>query len=313
MSIVDDVKTRYKSGSLLMRLIYINIAVFVVLRVVGFVSFLATGSSANLVQWVELPSSFHYFLRQPWTLITYMFSHYDVMHILFNMLWLYWLGRIFLELFTPRQLGGLYLLGGLGGAALYLACYNLIPHLSSQQSLMLGASASVLAIVVGLTLYRPDYQVSLLFFGSISLKWIAIITVFIDIIGIESDNMGGHIAHLGGALMGLWYGLSIKRGHDITSWINRCIDSVVMLFKNRPANSQPRRDSTRGSSFNYHKSTNDATSSPASSENSSPNNSTSVVDEEKLDEILGKLKQSGYAALTDEEREFLFNASRKRQ
>ena len=312
MSIVDDVKTRYKGGSLLMRLIYINIAVFVVLRVAGFVSFLATGSSANLVQWVELPSSFHDFLLQPWTLVTYMFSHYDVMHILFNMLWLYWLGRIFLEFFIPRQLGGLYVLGGLGGAALYLACYNLIPHLSSQHSLMLGASASVLAIVVGLTLYRPDYQVPLFFFGSISLKWIAIITVFIDIIGIESDNMGGHIAHLGGALVGLLFGVSIKRGHDITSWINRCIDAVVMLFKKLQAGSQPHRDSTRGPSLNYQQSALGTASSPASSGKTSSQSGASDVDEERLDEILGKLKQSGYAALTDEEREFLFNASRKR-
>lgn len=312
MSIVDDLRMRYRGSSLLLRFIYINIAVFVVLRIAGFVSFLISGSSATIVRWVELPSDFYSFLRQPWTLITYMFSHYDVMHILFNMLWLYWLGRIFLNFFNPRQLGGLYVLGGIGGAALYLICYNLIPHLSNQHSLLLGASASVLAIVVAIALYRPNYPISLFLFGSIALKWIAIITLFIDIIGIENNNMGGHIAHLGGALVGLWFGLSIKRGHDITSWINRCIDSVVMLFKKREPKSKPLRNvrTEQEPSYKYHQST--PGSSSQSKTKGTSTESATAVDEDKLDEILGKLKQSGYAALTDEEREFLFNASRKR-
>ena len=312
MSIVDDLRMRYRGSSLLLRFIYINIAVFVVLRIAGFVSFLISGSSATIVRWVELPSDFYSFLRQPWTLITYMFSHYDVMHILFNMLWLYWLGRIFLNFFNPRQLGGLYVLGGIGGAALYLICYNLIPHLSNQHSLLLGASASVLAIVVAIALYRPNYPISLFLFGSIALKWIAIITLFIDIIGIENNNMGGHIAHLGGALVGLWFGLSIKRGHDITSWINRCIDSVVMLFKKREPKSKPSRNvrTEQEPSYKYHQST-PGNSSKAKTRGASTE-SAAAIDEDKLDEILGKLKQSGYAALTDEEREFLFNASRKR-
>ena len=312
MSIVDDLKTRYKVSTLLMRFIYINIAVFVVLRLVGFISFLVTGSSTSLVRWVELPSNFHDFLRSPWTLITYMFSHYDVMHILFNMLWLYWLGRIFLDFFNPRQMGGLYVLGVIGGAALYLLCYNLIPHLSGSHSLLLGASASVLAIVVAIALYRPDYPISLFFFGSIPLKWIALITVFIDIIGIETSNMGGHISHLGGALVGLWFGLAIKRGHDITSWINRGIDAVVTMFKKRPSKVTGNSGVERETSYNYNRSTSSAsTSSRSKNKDDNPSNANDV-DEERLDEILGKLKQSGYAALTDEEREFLFNASRKR-
>lgn len=309
MSIVDDIKARYKGSTLLVRFIYINIAVFVVLRLVGFISFLGTGSSASLVQWVELPSNLRAFLLRPWTLITYMFSHYDVMHILFNMLWLYWLGRVFLEFFNPRQMGGLYVLGGIGGAALYLLCYNLIPHLSGSHSLLLGASASVLAIVVAIALYRPDYPIQLFLFGSISLKWIAIITVFIDIIGIENNNMGGHIAHLGGALVGLWFWLEMKRGHDITSWINRGIDALVMLFKKPKQKATDNRTSSRGPSFNYHQST----SAPRDKVKNNAPKEAGDLDEEKLDEILGKLKQSGYAALTDEEREFLFNASRRRE
>ena len=113
MSVFDSFKNRYTRSSLLMRFIIINITVFVVLRIIGLFSFLTTGTSYTFVQWVELPSSVTLALHRPWTIITYMFSHYEVLHILFNLLWLYWLGRIFLEFFTPRQLGGLYVIGGL--------------------------------------------------------------------------------------------------------------------------------------------------------------------------------------------------------
>lgn len=303
MAVIDTLKQRYSSASVLMRLIYINIAVFVVLRVVGLVSFLLTGNSISLVQWVELPSNLLVFAHRPWTVITYMFSHYSVFHILFNMLWLYWLGRIFLEVFSQRQMVGLYVLGGLAGAALYLLAYNLLPHLVMGQAMLIGASASVMAIVIAISVYRPDYQIGLLFIGTISLKWIAIATVFIDLISIEGANFGGHIAHIGGMLMGLWYALSIKRGHDITSWINSVIDSVVQLFrKNKPSNPQRR-------AYNYHQSNQEKTATKTSAK---ANNDSKNADEERLDEILEKLKRSGYGALTDEEKEFLFNASRKR-
>lgn len=300
----DDIKNRYNAASLLMRFIYINIAVFVILRLVGVVSFLGTGSSNGLMLWVELPTDLSLLLRRPWTIITYMFSHYGLLHILFNMLWFYWLGRIFLEFFTPRQLGGLYVLGGLGGAALYIAAYNLLPHLSGSQAMLLGASASVMAIVVAVSVYRPDYQINLLFIGGISLKWVAIATVFIDLIGIESDNMGGHIAHLGGMLVGLWFGLAIKRGHDITSWINRCIDAFVSLFKK---NSRKKAwEPIEGKASRTKK------SEKKNAKTDTTKQSSTSLNEERLDEILGKLKRSGYGALSDEEKEFLFNASRKR-
>ena len=300
----DEIKNRYNAASLLMRLIYINIGVFVVLRLVGVLSFLGTGSTSGLLQWVELPASLPLLLRRPWTVITYMFSHYGLLHILFNMLWLYWLGRIFMEFFTPRQLGGLYMLGGLGGATLYLVAYNLLPHLNSVNAMMLGASASVMAIVVAVSVYRPDYQINLLFIGGISLKWVAIATVFIDLIGIESDNMGGHIAHLGGMLVGLWFGLAIKRGHDITSWINRCIDAFVSLFKK---NSRKKAwEPIEGKASRAKK------SEKKNAKTDTTKQSSTSLNEERLDEILGKLKRSGYGALSDEEKEFLFNASRKR-
>lgn len=303
MEFIDKLKQRYSGATLLMRFIYINIAVFVVLRLIGLVSFLFTGYSGNFVQWIELPSSIELLLSRPWTIVTYMFSHYGLFHLLFNMLWLYWLGRIFLDCFTPRQMGGLYVLGGLAGGALYLLAYNLLPQLATSQAMLIGASASVMAIVIAIAVYRPDYQLGLLFIGNISLKWVAIATVLIDLISVEGDNMGGHIAHIGGMLMGLWFALAIKRGHDITGWINLAIDAVVHFFSGKKKKGNA--GASRGNrTYHYHKSQKESQNDKTASKTS--------IDEARLDEILGKLKRSGYDALSDDEKDFLFNASRKR-
>ena len=301
MAIIDDLKTRYSQGSMLMRFIYINIAVFVVLHVLTLVFLLLGIDTQWPLRMVEVPTAWQQLLRRPWTLLTYMFAHYELLHILFNMLWLYWLGRIFLEFFLPRQLGGLYVLGGLGGAAFFVLAYNLLPHFAGQPGLLLGASASVIAIVVAAAVYAPHYKIGLLFIGDISLKWVAIITVGIDLLSFDTGNAGGHIAHLGGAFTGALWALNIKRGHDITNPINAVIDMVVGTVRH----------------LARHKGK-DAAGAPAAQDVSSQRPSASqkpkgpTAYEERLDQILAKIKQSGYTALTDDEKDFLFNASRKR-
>ena len=304
----NSIKQRYLSSSLLLRIIYINIAVFVVLKLLQIFSFFIGGKEATLtvMNWVGVPSHLSLFIRRPWTILTYMFSHYGVFDILFNMLWLYWLGRVFLEAFNPKQLVGLYLMGGLVGAAMFVTGCNLQPVLFASGPLM-GASAAVLAVVLGISVYRPDYKIGLLFFGAISLKWVAIATVVIYLVSFDGVNVGGYVAHVGGMLTGLCFGLSIKRGHDITSWINRCIDAVVALFQKSSYNRGSKGEArSRQSKYKYKKSTSTSNSSGTQSQ-SAPG-----VDEERLDSILDKLKRSGYGALSDDEKEFLFNASRKR-
>lgn len=138
MAFIDDIKRAYLQGSMLMRLILINIGAFVLLHVLALGSLLTGGQATSLLQWVELPSDLTWLIRRPWTLVTYMFSHYGLLHILFNMLWLYWLGRIFMEFFSPKQLTGLYLLGGWGGALFYLLAFNLLPHFQSTQGFLIG-------------------------------------------------------------------------------------------------------------------------------------------------------------------------------
>jgi membrane associated rhomboid family serine protease len=233
MAIIDDIKFAYRRGSMLMRFIFINIAVCVILHLATLVAWMITGDQAAVLQWVELPSDLSLLIRRPWTLVTYMFSHYALLHILFNMLWLYWLGRIFMEYFSPKQLTGVYLLGGWGGALLFLLAYNLMPSLAGNSVFLIGASASVLAVIVATAVYAPDYKIGLLFLGEVAIKWVAIVTVAIYLIGMETGNIGGNIAHIGGALVGAWFALRIKRGRDITRPLNAVLDAVVGIFNGR--------------------------------------------------------------------------------
>ena len=285
---------------MLLKLIFINIGVFVVLHVLALGSLLMN-AGYGILQWVELPSDLGLLLHRPWTLITYMFAHYGFLHILFNMLWLYWLGRIFMEYFSPKQLTGVYLLGGLGGALLFLIAYNTLPYfrILPEPAFLEGASASVIAIVVATAVYAPDYRIGLLFLGEVPLKWVALVTVAIAVLGLDAGNVGGNIAHIGGAVVGAWFGLRIKRGRDITRPLNAAIDAVVGLFNGRSWK-LPKHEKKSAAKYSR------AQAQPRGTDPAK------MVSEEELDKILGKIKVAGYDALTDEEKDKLFKASRRR-
>ncbi len=304
MAFIDDIKRSYLQGSMLLRIIFINIGVFLLLHIVAIGALLMNSSADDVIQWVKLPSDLWLLLKRPWTLVTYMFVHYGLLHILFNMLWLYWLGRIFMEFFSAKQLTGLYLLGGWGGAVLYLLATNLLPYYTSHSDVyfLCGASASVVAIVVATAVYAPDYKIGLLFLGEVSIKWIAIVTVLISVLSLEGgDNVGGNIAHIGGAIVGAWFALRIKRGRDITRPLNAAIDGVVGLFNGRSWHWPKFKKPVRPSAQQH--------DAAPSSQHRRP---ADTVSEEELDVILGKIKQAGYDALTDEERDKLFKVSRQR-
>jgi membrane associated rhomboid family serine protease len=283
----------------LSRLLLINLAVFIFLSVARLSMYLLQIRSpldeinpvSRLALWLAVPASLHDLAAKPWTVITYMFTHESLLHIFFNMLMFYFSGRIFIEYLGSKKLTATYLLGGLVGALFYITAFNVFPAFSSvvNQSVALGASASVLAVLVGIATFIPDYTLTFLFVGRIKLKYIAIIFVVVDILSIESSNPGGHIAHLGGALWGFIYVLILKKGRDMTSIFNPVSRFFRNLFKPRPKlrTSYSRRPMT-----------------------DDEYNARRAERQQKTDAILDKIAKSGYDSLTKEEKEFLFRASK---
>ena len=240
-------------------------------------------------------------LRRPWTLVTYMFMHAGAWHLLGNMLWLYWFGRLFLYFFSSKHLRGLYVVGGLMGAAFYIASYNLFPVFAGDlySATLVGASASVLAIAVATAVREPDYRINLMLIGPVRLKYFALFIVLFDILYVGGSNAGGHLAHLGGALAGWWFVRGINRGYDITRWVNACIDAIGALFRKRER--KPRKPKMKvhvNNAGNDRKADYDY-------------NARKKAQSEEVDHILEKLKKSGYSSLTDEEKRKLFDASKR--
>ncbi|MEG0949253.1 MAG: rhomboid family intramembrane serine protease [Bacteroidales bacterium] len=289
-NIFTNLKRRYFQGNLLFRLIFINVAVFVIASLWLIVHRLFNGDGYALLHYFELPSNLHVLMLRPWTLITYMFLHTDFLHLLFNMLWLYWFGNLFLRWFTEKQLAGIYFMGGLFGGLLYIIAYNLFPMFSGvvNYAYLLGASASVLAIVVATAMRAPNDAIYLMFLGAVKLKYIAIFVVALSFLNVISDNAGGNIAHLGGAAFGFLFGYYYMRGRDLTKWINMAIDKVADWFKPRPKMKVHRGSRQMDMEYNRNKKEREA----------------------EIDAILDKMKRSGYDGLTAEEKKKLFNAGK---
>ena len=289
--IITDLKEAFRRGNVFIQLIYINVGIFVATALINILLQLFNRSAAGIFELLALPASFTRFILQPWSLFTYMFMHAGFMHILFNMLWLYWFGGLFLTFFSERQLGGLYLLGGIAGAVLFLVAYNIFPYFRTvaAYSYLMGASASVMAIVFAVSFYRKDLEISLFLIGRIKLIYLALFTFVIDLLAITSTNAGGHIAHIGGALFGIWFAARIKEGKDLTAPMNRLLDWVVNLGKRKPKMRVTYKRPETDYEYNARK-------------------HRETVD---LDAILDKLKRSGYESLSAEEKKKLFEASKK--
>jgi hypothetical protein len=224
-----------------------------------------------------------------------MFLHERLFHILFNMLALYWFGKLFLMYFTEKQMVSLYLIGGFAGALFYVVAYNVFPYFEPyvQLSLLMGASASVIAMIVAVAVQSPNMELRMLFIGNIKLKYIALFTVLTSFFGITSNNAGGEIAHLGGAFAGYIFIVSLRQGKDITKWLNKLLDALYNLFKPRKlkvVSSKKRGRSTMSDAeFNMNKARRMA----------------------EIDHILDKIKTSGYESLSADEKKKLFEQGKK--
>ena len=295
MGIWDDIKSTFRNGNSLYRLIYINIALFIIITIIGVIGFLLVNPEIvnQTIRLLSVPSSLQTLILRPWTLITYMFTHKELLHILVNLLWLYWFGKIFLEYLDQKKLVAVYLLGGITGAFTYVLSYNIFPAFQGivgESIPLLGASASVMAIVVAIAVYVPDYTVYLFLIGRVKIKYIALGIFILTSVLDFSVNSGGKLAHIGGALFGYIYILSYRQGHDIGKGINKIIDFFVTLFK--PAKKLKVTYKRTADDYEYNK--------------------VKAEHQKEINKILEKISKGGYDSLTKAEKEMLFRESQKK-
>lgn len=294
-SLFTEIRNFFSRGSVLAKLIGINLAFFILVSLIRVIFFLADAPSAydGIINWFGVPSDAGRLLARPWTAITYMFLHFDFFHIFFNMIMLYIGGRIFKDFLGEDRLTGTYIIGGLAGALFFIVSYNIFPVFRDwvSMSVAVGASASVLAIFIAVATYMPNYQLPLILLGPIRLKYIAIFFVVIDLISIDKTNSGGHLAHLGGALWGFTYIALLKNGKDPGRWLSTWIKALGSIFRRKPRMRVEYSSQKPVSDEEYNK---------------------RMADQQKrMDEILDKISRQGYDSLSKEEKEILFKLSNK--
>lgn len=301
----DDFRSEFnKPNNTLVQLILVNTVVFLALLLarVGLTMANQPGTYSFILAQLTIPATLSAFLHKPWTLFTYFFTHEDIFHILYNMLFLYWFGRLIDEYLGNRRLVGLYFLGGLAGGALYLFMYNLVPYFQNQaeSAQMLGASAAAFAVAVGAATLLPNYTFHLLFFGPVRIKYIVFFFIVLSIAQSAGPNAGGNLAHLGGTFLGFFFVKLLQNGTDLGRPIYWVMDGWQSLVKPKPAVkvSYRQRSSTSAHASTY-----------ASAGSSS--SSVSAPDQDEVDAILDKISRSGYESLTREEKQKLFRASQR--
>jgi membrane associated rhomboid family serine protease len=303
---LDDARQFFSRKSILNKLIIINLAVFVIVNIINLFLWLfkigtnveGQAGTSIIINFLAVPADLESLLLRPWTIFTYMILQENFLHLFFNMMVLYFGGRIFLEYLDERKLLNTYILGGLVGAGFYIAAFNIFPVFSDdlQYSVALGSSASVLAILIAAATYVPEYSVVLLFFGRVKLKYLALVIILIDLLSISKGNAGGHIAHLGGAFWGYLFISQMKHGRNLAlnfRWLKfrkkfKVYNSSINKTKSDPlaAKGRPMSDEDYNAMKNQH--------------------------QQKIDKILEKISKSGYSSLSKEEKELLFSSSNKK-
>lgn len=286
----QDLLYKFKTLNIANKLIVINIAVFLLFFIA---SFLFNSSSEALMQWFVLPEEPIEFLKQPWSLLSYSFLHGGFLHILFNMIWLNFFSKFVLNLFSEKRFLTVYLLGALYGGLLFVTAYNVFPVFQSKAGYLIGASASVSALMVFAATYSPNISFRF-FMVTIKLWQLAVGLFLLDLFRLGSGtNPGGMLSHIGGAVFGYLYAVQLAKGNDIGLWFEKIVTILANMFKTRK--STPFRK--------VHK----------TPKNSFKRKATGVKDERqiKIDGILDKIGKSGYESLTKQEKDFLFKAGDK--
>lgn len=284
MSFIDTIKYKYKTGSIIEKLIYLNVVIFGLTLLITVFQGLYKGQQNFLVQWFALDDNLDKFLTKPWSIISYGFLHADFVHLIFNMITLYFIGNLFIQYFSQKQALTFYLLGTLFGGILYVLSQNYFPLFEGMNSSLVGASAGISAIFIGIATYMPNYQIKIRFIGFVKFWHLAVIWLSFDVLGLIGANAGGSFSHLGGSLFGFLYvnqasNKKINLFGVLTSFFKRKEKPLQTVYK-----SAKRKQNT--------------------TKQSAPN-------QEQINSILDKISKSGYDTLTKTEKEFLFNQGKR--
>lgn len=282
-NLVYTIQRKFKSATIVEKIIFINIAVFAISYLTKVLFSLMQWGEDPFFNWFALPANFSNFFLRPWSIISYGFLHGDFWHILFNLIILYYFGNLFLDFFSKRDFLIYYFLGIIFGGVVYMFSYNFFPALKTNTAYLVGASAGVTAILVGLATKIPNYAMNFRFIGSIKLWYIAVGVILLDIIQIPVSNTGGHLAHLGGALIGFLLTNQTNNGKNISNLFS----SLFKTKKQNPLKTVYKKPKPKKSIKN------------------------SNAHQRKIDEILDKISKSGYETLTKEEKDFLFSVGKK--
>lgn len=287
-SLSQDIKGKLARLNVLEKMIAVNVAIYIFGFILGLI---LNHQSDTSLSWLELPSDFGTLILKPWAIVTYAFAHYDFFHILFNMLWLYIIGQWFLNMFSPKLALNVYFLGAICGGLLFMVGYNLFPSILGL-SYLVGASASVRALLIFLCAYMPNREIR---FFTIGLKfwYFGAAIVAFDIIGVFGPNSGGNLAHLGGALLGYVYAKQLVKGHDIGKGFEKLMDTIAGFFKFSKKSPLKTVHKTKNKMGGYTKA-----------------DFEEFNNQKKIDVILDKISKSGYDSLTAEEKEFLFRSGK---
>ena len=284
MSFINTLKNKYKTGTIIEKLIYLNIAIFLLTLLITVFQGLYKGEQNFLVEWFSLDNNLDAFLTKPWSIISYGFLHADFIHLIFNMITLHFIGNLFIQYFTEKQALTFYILGTLFGGFLYVISQNYFPLFEGRNTTLVGASAGISAIFIGIATYMPHYQIKIRFIGFIKFWHLAAIWLAFDVVGLIGANAGGSFSHLGGSLFGYLY---VQQASNKKTNISTIFSSFFKR-KEKPLKT-------------VHKS---VKRKQKTVKNSNQN-------QEKIDVILDKISKSGYDTLTKTEKEFLFKQGKR--
>lgn len=276
MRLINKLIKDFKNTNILYKLIYINVGIFLTYNILIVICSLFMLDASPSIEKLILPSNTNTLIKQPWSIISYMFFHKTFIHLLFNMIWLHFSGKLFLDYFSEKQFLSTYFMGGICGGLLFILSFNYLPafEIVNQNAKAMGASASVLAIMFAISTHIPNYRIQIPFIGMIKIKYLAFALIILDIISIPKGNAGGHIAHIGGALFGYIYIKQLNKGVDISKNLYQIINMIFAM-------------NIFGKKNNIKKNQN------------------------KIDNILEKISKSGYSSLNKNEKEILFKASKR--